>query len=157
MNYLAGNGDTIKQRKQNLIPFVTTYYGSLGGFSRNLRSNFREAQQAVEGLVDCRVISAYRRNKNLGDSLVHSAFQLKDSPNKLDKYLGRPKYIVNAFSGLGSLVRQRIELSTVNLIYGIKCKLCQKIYIGETKNALQVRLKQHLYHIAKVSVESRSL
>ena len=85
----------------NLIPFVTTYSGSLGGFSRNLRSNFREAQQAVEGLVDCRVISAYRRNKNLGDSLVHSAFQMKDAPNKLDKYLGRPKYIVNAFLGAG--------------------------------------------------------
>jgi hypothetical protein len=86
----------------NLIPFVTTYSGSLSGFGRNLRSNFREAQQAVEGLVDCRVISAYRRNKNLGDSLVHSAFQTKNVPNKFDKYLGRPKYIVNAFSGWGS-------------------------------------------------------
>lgn len=45
----------------NLIPSVTTYSGSLGGFSRTLRSNFREAQQAVDGLVDCRVISAYRK------------------------------------------------------------------------------------------------
>lgn len=133
----------------NLIPFVATYSGSLGGLSRTLRSNFREAQQAVEGLLNCRIISAYRKNKNLGDKLVHSAFRQKEVPNKLEKYLERPKYITNAFSGLGFPIRQRIELSTTNLIYVIKCKLCQKMYIGETKNALQARLKQHLYNMAK--------
>jgi hypothetical protein len=138
-------------KTNHLIPFIITYSGNLGGLNRTLRSNFREAQQAVEGLGDCEVISAYRRNKNLGDRLVHAAFQKKEAPNKFEKYLGRPKYIVNAFSGQGFPIRQRLELSTANLIYGIKCKLCQKIYIGETNNTLLARLKQHLYYMAKGS------
>lgn len=40
-------------------------------------------------------------------------------------------------------------MNTKNVVYGLVCQECHKIYIGETKNVLKDRIKQHLYHIRK--------
>lgn len=45
-------------------------------------------------------------------------------------------------------------MKTTNIVYGIECLQCRKLYIGETRNSLEARLKQHLYHISKESVKT---
>src|SRR4029434_3796830 len=38
---------------------------------------------------------------------------------------------------------------SANLVYCIECSICSRLYIGQTKNSLLQRLKQHLYSIDK--------
>src|SRR4029434_1696350 len=49
----------------------------------------------------------------------------------------------------GKPITKRITVNTKNVVYGLVCQECHKIYIGETKNVLKDRIKQHLYHIRK--------
>lgn len=64
-------------------------------------------------------------------------------------YLLKLKYLENTSSGLGAPIWHSVGLDTANVVYGIRCNQCRQIYIGETKNTLGERLKQHLYHMAK--------
>lgn len=42
---------------------------------------------------------------------------------------------------------QRFQVDSLNFIYLIECQMCGKWYVGQTKNILLERLKQHIYHI----------
>lgn len=58
-----------KVEKDNhpVVPFVGTYSQALEGFHSELESNFQQARNDCEALKYFRVISAFRRNKNLKD------------------------------------------------------------------------------------------
>lgn len=145
------NGQYIKnQDDRSIIPVVTTYSQTLFRLSSHLKTHFQQAQGGCDDLMTYKVISAYRRNRNLGDILVHSSLTKKLSKSPLQElHSACNKYIVNKHSGLGVPIWQRVHLNTLNVVYVIRCVLCQKLYIGETKNTLQSRLKQHIYHINK--------
>jgi len=34
-----------------------------------------------------------------------------------------------------------------NVIYAVRCRTCRKLYVGETGNQLQLRIRQYLYMI----------
>jgi len=144
----GGYKKTIDNR--NIIPLVVTYSQSFRVPTSRLKFHFQQAQQSVGELENFRVISAYRRNKNLKDMLVHSSFSTKKQPPKNEKHCLKIKYLNNIFSKRGMPIWQEMGLSTSNVVYGIRCNLCQKIYIGETQNSVGVRLKQHLYHMVKM-------
>ncbi|CAB1321434.1 unnamed protein product, partial [Coregonus sp. 'balchen'] len=83
---------------------------SLVGLCSKLKSHFQQAQQANGALEKFRVISAYRRNKNLKDILVHSSLTQKKKPLGNDKYLLKLKYLKNTFSGLGAPIWHNMGL-----------------------------------------------
>nr|XP_029604681.1 uncharacterized protein LOC115190770 isoform X1 [Salmo trutta] len=135
-----------------IIPFVTTYSQSSMRFNSIVKDHFEQTREEVEILQQFRVISAYRRNKNLKDVLVHSGF--REKPGGSGSYFRQVKYIQNKWSGLGAPVWEVLQLKTTNIVYGIECLQCGKWYIGETRNSLEARLKQHLYYISKESVKT---
>ena len=44
-------------------------------------------------------------------------------------------------------IRDNLDCNSAAVIYAISCSKCNKFYIGETKNALRVRLNQHINDI----------
>lgn len=100
-------------------------------------------------LKEYRMISAYRRHKNLKDILVHTALnrdrQKKEALQVAQVDFIRLPFIFNPHSKTGINILQAFKPITKNAIYTIRCKACQKLYIGETKNKVILRIKQHIY------------
>ena len=49
-------------------------------------------------------------------------------------------------------INQHINCASTSLIYIITCKNCQKQYVGQTQNALRIRIYQHLYSIRQQDI-----
>ncbi len=58
-------------------------------------------------------------------------------------------YITNQYTDLGAPVWHTFQLDSSNLVYLIECKICGKLYVGQTKNKLVDRVRQHVYHIGR--------
>ena len=138
------------EANDNIIPLVTTFSSTSTVLNRMIKAQFAKLQETVGVWSNFKIISAFRRNKNLKDLLVHTDFQNSNSYKTLERdniYLLRRKFITNKMTGLSAPVWRDIEEKACNLIYAIECKTCGVLYIGETKNTLLQRLKQHLYYI----------
>lgn len=143
-----GREPTTNLEEKRLIPLVTTYSPAAVALNRSTKERFLEFQRIEPQLEEFRIIAAYKRNKNLSDILVRATLPVRtNGPLKL--YFKTIKFIENKYTGKGSAVMQDFSLESINLVYGIICKACGKIYVGETKNSLKERLKQHIYLIKK--------
>ncbi|KAF3834512.1 hypothetical protein F7725_027070 [Dissostichus mawsoni] len=120
-----------------LIPLITTYSSSLGSLLSGLKANFEGARADCDALRGCRLISAYRRNKNLKDLLVHT--KLKDNSVRARE---APR-----MSELGANLGRALRPTTKNAVYAVRCRACHKLYVGETRHEISLRIKQHLYRI----------
>ena len=131
-----------------MVPCVQTFSQQLHGYTRQLRANFREAQLRHEPLREFKIITAYRRNKNLKDLLVHTALTKKRSGG--DPWLLQSvPYLFGGGSGRGYPIKQQLSAQTPNIIYAIQCQRCKKLYIGETGRSIRVRIKEHINSIKK--------
>ena len=94
------------------------------------------------------LLVAFKRDKNLGDHLVHSAFH----PSNLSTQPGnfqckKPKCktydFLNPPTGHAFHMRFHFPCQTQNVVYILNCTLCPKMYIGETYRSLNERFKEH--------------
>ena len=129
-----------------LVPMVLTFSHHLYKLTSSMKNNFAQAQQECTPLRDFKKITAYRRNKNLKDTLVHTAFNPKRSISD-PFWLSQVSFIFNKPSGRGLPVAQQITPQNKNVIYAIQCQHCEKLYVGETGRTLKMRMSEHLHHI----------
>ena len=94
---------------------------------------------------------SFKRDKNLGNFLVRSAFKFNDQPGTFTCKRTRCKtcpFLSNTvkISGPNRSVKvtDHFTCITTNVIYCITCTLCKKIYIGETGRRLTDRFREHL-------------
>ena len=94
---------------------------------------------------------SFKRDKNLGNFLVRSAFKFNDQPGTFTCKRTRCKtcpFLSNTvkISGRNRSVKvtDNFNCITTNVIYCITCTLCKKIYIGETGRRLADRFREHL-------------
>ena len=110
---------------------------------------------------DSRVLSAYRRDTNLGDSLLSGRLQsgvnTEDEPNgTFPCYRQRcstcahtnPASQINTPCG-PLTIRQRFSCTTISLVYNITCRACSLSYIGQTGRRLGDRLCEHLRSVER--------
>lgn len=141
-----GTGEKIQG---DLLPLITTFSTNSKWVNKDLKENFN----TVLGILPhFRVISAYRKNRNLSDWLVRAKLPsteklARTSPKKLESQFLRLKYIRNAKSGKIVQIKQGFSVNSRNCVYVLLCAKCGKIYIGETKNDLSTRMYQHRYNI----------
>lgn len=146
---------TYKNRKQQdnkeIIPFVCTYSSTNLVFNRWLKLHFNQLITNSGCLSNFKLISAYKKNKNLRDLLVRArlpsmTFDVKTHKrSNLDCYCYLPS-VRNSVSRLLLRIPQRIQPTDCNCIYLLFCNLCDKQYVGETKNSILTRLWQHRYN-----------
>lgn len=135
-----------KEGQKHLIPFVSTYGPAALEMNKTIKRNFKIVQTKILPLQNFRVLAAYRRNKNIKDMLVQASLKT-ERHDSLKSHFKTFKFITNKYTHLSAAVREVFQLDSSNLVYAIECKICNKIYIGQTKNTLRMRLKQHLYNI----------
>ena len=102
-----------------------------------------------------RILCAYRRDTNLRDSLVRShLYNISASDEDRGTFpCGRsqcntcthtnPSPTINTPGGCITITSKYTCISQ-NLVYVIKCRTCNKIYIGETGRRLGDRFREHL-------------
>ena len=136
-----------------LVPLVITYSENLRNFLPTIRANFQGAGVGCDVLRNCRMISAYRRNKNLKDILIHTNLNKNNDPREALRgsdvgFMSLP-HIFNPYSRVGFNPGQALQHTTINVVYAIRCRAGHKLYVGETRNALYLRIKQHQYVLNK--------
>ena len=99
---------------------------------------------------------SFKRDKNVGNFLVRSAFKTIEKPGTFKCAHSRYKtcpFVQNAdkISGpKGSVkITDHFTCTSANVIYCITCTLCKKLYIGETGRRLGDRFREHLRNIEK--------
>ena len=139
--------EEVKIRDQRpRLALVTTYSSQSILANKRLKSNFENRHNNL--LQDYKIISAYRKNKNLKDYLVRSNLKQSNRATKpTPSYFSPQKQIINRTSKSVIGIKQIIPYNTQNVIYLITCDICKLQYIGETGNSIACRLNQHRYNI----------
>ena len=137
----------VAEPNNNMVPLVTTFSTASPHFSALIKRNFKNLQDACPSLANFRIISAFRKNNNLKDFLVHATLRNDKPQQRKVVHFKSIKYVKNIYTGTEKPVWQTFQPESTNLVYLIQCKVCEKLYVGQTQNRLTERLYQHLYHI----------
>ena len=139
----------VRPRRETLhnIPLVTTFSCRSRLLNQRLKHNLHSHLRASGTLEDASLISAYRRNRSLGQSLVRSGLKpLNPTPRQPPTHF-QPLRTVQC-PALGSALRLvPLPPSTSNAVYMVSCSLCGLRYVGETGTSLQTGLAKHLYDV----------
>ena len=139
----------VTQREDTLtIPLVTTFGRRNLLLNRRLKTNLATHLRGSGTLEGATLISAYKKNRSLGEFLVSSGLKpLNPTPRPQHTHFS-PLTAIHARALNARLPVASLPLSTCNAVYVITCSACGLRYVGETSHALQQRLAQHLYNIS---------
>lgn len=133
---------------RNIIPLITSYSSTSKVLNGKFKTNFDTIPDVQQFLPSSKVISAYRRNKNLRDYLVKARLPSLTvrKPQLLESQFVRLKFVKSADKKVFR-VEQGFSTDSKNCIYVIFCSRCGVQYVGETKNTLSTRMMQHRYNV----------
>ena len=128
------------------IALITDYSTRSKMANSRIKRNFENRGTGL--LEEVKIISAYRRNKNLRDYLVHSKLKQTDQPTRRKPdYFQAKQTVKNRTTKAVYGIPQKIQANTKNCVYLITCQTCGLQYVGETRNTIADRLNQHRYYI----------
>ena len=97
---------------------------------------------------------AFRRDKNIGDSLVRTNLQSSDSPGTLPCHhaLCHTCSHVNPITSITNrnktfTIKATLTCSSSSVIYCISCTQCNILYIGETSRQINNRFGEHMRNV----------
>jgi hypothetical protein len=140
---------------------VTTYHPTGSPLKGIVQENWPILGRniATENLFTKKIIFGNRRNKSLKDRLVHAKIQEHKPKNTLinkqcksKKCRYCPKLdcsgrITSTITGKTHASKHNNTCNSNNLIYCITCKICSNQYVGQTKNTIKERFKNHFHKI----------
>ncbi|XP_019897156.3 uncharacterized protein LOC105009030 isoform X2 [Esox lucius] len=144
--------DPKPQNLDTLLPVIATYSPHTVRLLRVLRNNFNRFYQESNLLPDHSLIAAYRRNKNLQDSLVRAKIRPLSAPKRTtgkDSFYKHKTWAINNSTKEVYKTQGDTSALTKNCVYLISCKHCKLQYVGETRNNLLTRFTQHRYNITR--------
>ena len=147
--------DTDNNNKSNDRPILALTYHPFSIRVKNIiykHFDILRSNQETRSLFSKLPITAWRRDTNLKDLLVHSKHQsMEEAPGSFPCDRSRCNtcpYIVNTdhiFGPKGSVaVAGRFTCTTSNVVYCITCIKCNLLYIGSTVRRLGDRFAEHL-------------
>lgn len=146
----------ITQPKNKIIPLVTYYSVQSVQLNGATKENFTKFLEPTHSLQQHRPIAAYKRNKNLLDTLVCSKIRapLPQTRAGAHKHYFLRRWVQNKTTKQIYDVQRNLSFQMSNCVYLIFCSKCHKQYVGQTKNRLLLRVYQHLYNIRN-KIEAR--
>ena len=145
-----------KTRKQTneRVPLCVTYNRGLPNIQQILheRLPILHRSSRMKGVFPSAPMTAFRRDTNLEDMLVHtkhSKLLEKDQPDKCARKCAVCRFIrqeaeVKTDSDIFQFTNH-INCKSSNLVYGIRCKVCDKmVYVGETGTTIYEQWQNHL-------------
>ena len=138
----------VRPRSDTLgIPLVTTFSRRSRRLNLRLKNNLRAHLTDSGTLENASLISAYRKNRSLGQFLVRSGLKpINPTPRRAPIHF-QPLHQVRCPALDSTLRLAPLPPSTYNAVYMITCDVCSLHYVGETATSLQTRLTQHLFRI----------
>ena len=128
------------------IPLILPYSATSQDFAQKLRGNLK--QVFINENLTLRVITAYRRQRNLKDFLIKSRLKAltRRTNEKIHHKTKNGRFVVNRTTHK-AYACPYISLNTTNCIYLITCHKCKIQYVGQTKNSIRSRLHHHTHNI----------
>ena len=140
------------------IPLVLTYHPTNVLVNKIITRNLhlvRDDPETATIFQPLRVLCAYRRDSNLRDSLVRSALDNTTVTNEARGTFPCSRTRCNkcahtnasasiATPGGHITVQSKYTCVGENVVYAIKCRICNKLFIGETGRRLGDRFREHL-------------
>lgn len=135
--------------QNQLIPLVITYSRPYVKLQNLWKNNFYTTMADHDQFQNYKIISAFRRNKNLKDLLVRAKFCKEATTDRSSKHWAffQKNYLFNIHGNMGIPIIVDFNLHSSNLVYCITCQKCGIMYMGETGNTLLTRLLQHIRSI----------
>ena len=155
---------TSQKEKNDRIPFTLTFHPRNNPVKAIILNNFKILQNDPEtgAIFSQPPLISFKRDKNVGNFLVRSAFKTIEKPGTFKCARSRCKtcpFVQNAdkISGRKRSVKitDRFTCTSANVIYCITCTLCKKLYIGETGRRLGDRFREHLRYVTFCIARSR--
>lgn len=133
------------------LPFVLTYSSASVKLAREVRSNFLHILGQTQTFQNDKVITAFRKTKNLQDHLIRTKLNpvYNTKPKHQGQYLKQKSYVQNKLTKEVFSTHQSGTVHSKNCVYLITCKQCGAQYVGETGNTILVRMTQHKYNIVR--------
>ena len=147
-----------QNEETNRIPFTLTYHPQNLAVKNVILKNFKILRNDPETkhIFSLPPLISFKRDKNIGNFLVRSAFKSDNQPGTFKCTLTRCKtcpFISNIVKISGpnrpAKITDHFTGISANVIYCITCTLCKKIYIGETGRRLADRFREHLRDVEK--------
>ena len=151
--------------KDNLY-LITTYHPTFHEVNRIVIQNMDllDRSSSSRPIIQTPLIRGFRRCRNLRDHLVRARLPPDqtgpndpnpDPPNSgcnrpfciYCSKLDRSGSIISSTTNRRYRTRINITCRCTNLIYGIECRTCGKIYVGQTKRRIMDRLMEHFRNI----------
>ena len=140
-----------KKESNDRVPFVVTYHPRLRMMGKVLHRHYNllRSNERLQKAFPEPPMVAFKRLKNLRDILVHTGARARslgvkccgDKRCKCCNHLQEEtEFKINDKS---HCVRNGGSCNTENIIYGLRCKLCNKWYVGESSLQLRGRLNGH--------------
>ena len=149
---------TSQKENSNRIPFTLTFHPHNHAVKSIILKNFKLLQNDPDTgrIFSQPPLISFKRDKNIGNFLVRSAFQTSEQPGTFKCARARCKtcpFICNVekLSGPKRSIKitDHFTCTSANVIYCITCTLCKKLYIGETGRRLGDRFREHLRDVEK--------
>ena len=149
---------TSQKENNNRIPFTLTFHPHNHAVKSIILKNFKLLQNDPDtGVIFSQPpLISFKRDKNIGNFLVRSAFQTSNQAGTFKCARARCKtcpFICNVekLSGPKRSIKitDHFTCTSTNVIYCITCTLCKKLYIGETGRRLGDRFREHLRDVEK--------
>ena len=149
---------TSQKENNDRFPFTLTFHPQNHAVKSIILRNFKLLQNDPDTV---RIFSqppliSFKRDKNIGNVLVRSAFQTSDQPGTFKCARTRCKTcpFIHNFEKISGpkrsiTIADHFTCKSANVIYCITCTLCKKLYIGETGRRLGDRFREHLRDVEK--------
>ena len=151
--------DALQTKQRNTTertPMVVTYHPDLPPLSKILRKHLPvlHISEKMKQSVPYPPLVAYRRPRNLKDLLVRTSMKPPQQSYTGSCQCRRPRCktcvhikpgtrFVSKVTGEKFFARVTATCKTTNIVYLIECRKCGKQYVGETENALHLRMNGH--------------
>ena len=142
---------TSQNEETDRIPFTLTYHPQNLAIKNVKNFKILRNDPETKHIFSLPPLISFKRDKNLGNFLLRSAFKFNNQPGTFTCKRTRCKtcpFISNTVKisrpNRSVKVTDHFTYISTNVIYCITCTLCKKIYIGETGRRLADRFREHL-------------
>ena len=141
-----------KEKKEERVPLVLTFSKHLPDIHKIVRKHLPvlHRSERMAKAFQTPPIVAYRRDKNLADTLVHGKTNraLKQTDNACSCKVCcalHTEEIWNSSKDGKYRTAENAKCSDRNIVYALICNKCDKtVYVGETERTLKERIVEHL-------------
>lgn len=148
-----------KSEKDPNSILVCTWHPKLKQLQSILNENFKilDSDPKLRTIFKERHTVAFRRKKNLENFLCKNDIKQKEKKNdvqickgcQLCRVLSETKTVINEKTGSSITIKSEGNCKSTGVIYAVKCKKCELIYIGHTGDSMSERYAKHKYDIKK--------